>query len=181
MASEQGGATMALNTAPSRSSARRHRHYAGMGGPEKMTGAVVANFDALQSGTAAIPSAAAGYPGGPAAVVFFPSDRTVLDENARAQVRSAARAFLAQGGQGYVRVVGHSSSRTGNMSAARHLVWNFERSQARATAVARALIGAGIPAEKILVQAVGDGQPVYQETMPQGEDGNRRAEIFFQS
>ena len=33
---------------------------------------------------------------------------------------------------------------------------------------------------KVLIEAVGDSQPVYYESMPQGEDGNRRAEIFVQ-
>jgi flagellar motor protein MotB len=32
----------------------------------------------------------------------------------------------------------------------------------------------------VLVEAVGDSQPVYYESMPQGEEGNRRAEIFLQ-
>jgi flagellar motor protein MotB len=32
----------------------------------------------------------------------------------------------------------------------------------------------------VLVEAVGDSQPVYYESMPQGEAGNRRAEIFLQ-
>jgi len=27
---------------------------------------------------------------------------------------------------------------------------------------------------------VGDSQPIYYESMPRGEDGNRRAEIFVQ-
>jgi len=29
--------------------------------------------------------------------------------------------------------------------------------------------------------AVGDSQPIYYESMPKGEEGNRRAEIFVQS
>jgi outer membrane protein OmpA-like peptidoglycan-associated protein len=163
-----------------------HRHHhakpkastLGMGGPEYMTGAVVANFDALQMRTASAAPAAAGNT--PAAVVFFPDDTTVLDPQARAQVRDAARAFLASGGKGFVRVVGHSSSRTANMPLDRHLIWNFEHSQARANAVARALISEGVPADKVLVEAVGDTEPVYVESMPQGDEGNRRAEIFFQ-
>ena len=36
------------------------------------------------------------------------------------------------------------------------------------------------PASRVLVEAVGDSQPVYYESMPEGEAGNRRAEIFFQ-
>jgi outer membrane protein OmpA-like peptidoglycan-associated protein len=151
-----------------------------VGGPESMSGAVVANFESLQSPkSAAVYSDSSGMP--PAAVVFFPHDTTVLDAQGRAQVRQAVEAFRAHGGQGFIRVVGHSSSRTANMTVERHMVYNFERSQARANSVARALIAAGVPADKVLVEAVGDTQPVYYESMPQGEEGNRRAEIFLQS
>lgn len=173
------GTAYAVSAPSTTTKPAKHRRTAmGVGGPEAMSGAVVANFDALQGG---VPAAAAAGSGGPAAVVFFPHDTTVLNDEAKEQVRLAAKQFLANGSQGYVRVIGHSSSRTGSMTAARHLVWNFERSQARANAVARALIQHGVPADKVLVQAVSDEEPVYQESMPQGEDGNRRAEIFFQS
>jgi outer membrane protein OmpA-like peptidoglycan-associated protein len=152
----------------------------GMGGPETMSGAVVANFDAIQPPSPLQSAYAnpAGLP--PAEVVFFPHDTTVLSTEGRRLVRAAAETFRNKGGQGYVRVVGHSSSRTANMPLARHLELNFERSQARATAVARELIRDGVPAEKVLVEAVGDSQPVYFESMPRGEEGNRRAEIFIQ-
>ena len=154
----------------------------GMGGPEAMSGAVVANLDAIQSQPAGAQESAyadlAGLP--PSQVVFFPHDTTVLNAEARRLVRAAADAYRSKGASGYVRVVGHSSSRTANMPLARHLAYNFERSQARATAVAKELIRDGVPAEKVLVEAVGDSQPVYYESMPQGEEGNRRAEIFIQ-
>jgi len=158
------------------SNARRSRM--GMGGPERMSGAVVANFDALQGG-AVSPTVFAG--GGTAAVVFFAHDTTVLGAEAKAQVREAARAFLARGGQGYVRVVGHASASANSMSSERQLVWNFERSQARASAVARALIAQGVPADKVLVQAVGDDGSGFSVTAPNGENGGRRADIIFES
>ncbi len=170
---EMRGAQAALGATKNR---RRRKEAMGVGGPETMSGAVVANFDALQTASVA-PST---FGAAPAAVVFFPHDTTILSAEAKAQVRAAAKSFEAQGGQGYIRVVGHSSSRTANMSQARHLVWNFERSQARANAIARELIRDGVPPAKVLVEAVGDTQPVYFESMPQGEDGNRRAEIFIQ-
>jgi outer membrane protein OmpA-like peptidoglycan-associated protein len=47
--------------------------------------------------------------------------------------------------------------------------------------VAQELIHDGVPASRVLVDAVGDSQPIYYESMPQGEEGNRRAEIFVQS
>jgi len=153
-----------------------------MGGPEAMSGAVVANFDALQAASvapASVYASAAGLP--PTAVVFFPHDTTILSAGGKSQVRAAVQAYQSAGGQGFIRVVGHSSSRTSNMPLQRHLIYNFERSQARANAVARELIAEGVPASKVLIEAVGDSQPVYYESMPQGEDGNRRAEIFLQS
>jgi len=151
-----------------------------MGGPEQMSGAVVANYDALQGGAAASPIAysnAQGLP--PAAVVVFPEATTILSADARAQVQSAAQSFNARGATGYIRVVGHASVASTKVSEARRLQINFERSQARATAVMRELIKDGVPPNKILIDAVGDSQPVY-DASAQGEGGNRRAEIFFQ-
>ncbi|HWU26275.1 MAG TPA: OmpA family protein, partial [Rhizomicrobium sp.] len=166
---------MASNLVMPTRRSRVRRHHVAMGGPEKMTGAVVANFDALQP-TGAAPSANP-VSGGPAATVYFPKETTVLTREARSQVDSAAKAFMAQGGQGYVRVIGHAADGLGKLSAERHLVLSFERSQARANAVARALISAGVPADRVLVQTVSDQQSAYAA---QSDDG-RRAEIFFQS
>lgn len=113
-------------------------------------------------------------------MVQFPNDTIALDSAGQEQVRAAIEAYRSRGGHGYIRVVGHSSSRTGNMSLASQMELNFRKSQQRATSVARALIRAGIPADKVLVNAVGDSQPVYYESMPKGEEGNRRAEIYLQ-
>jgi outer membrane protein OmpA-like peptidoglycan-associated protein len=103
-----------------------------------------------------------------------------LSKTALAEVRQAALAFKAGGSAGTVKVVGHASSRTPNMPVERHLEVIFQKSQARANAVAQALIKAGVPADHVQIEAVGDSQPVYYESMPKGEDGNRRAEIFLQ-
>jgi len=160
---------------------RRSHHRAkavAMGGPERMEGKVVANLDALGSSPAG--PAVVSANGAATAVVYFPHDSVGLSGSGRAQIRAAVEQYNATGGQGYVRVIGHSSSRTPNMSAERHLELIFKKSQDRANAVARALIQAGIPADRVLVEAVGDTQPVYYESMPKGEDGNRRAEIFVQ-
>jgi outer membrane protein OmpA-like peptidoglycan-associated protein len=150
-----------------------------MGGPERMSGAVVANYDAFQN--SAVPavaySNAMGLP--PAAVITFPDARTILSADAKAQVQAAAQSFNARGATGYIRVVGHAAIASTKISESRRLQINFERSQARATAVMRELIKDGVPANKILVDAVGDSQPVYNAA-DSGENGNRRAEIFFQ-
>jgi len=150
----------------------------GMGGPA-MSGDVVANLDAVPGTPAGM---AASMNGGvpPAAIIYFAGDGTSLPASARAQVRDAVAAFQASGGAGSIKVVGHASSRTANMPVERHLEVIFQKSQARANAVAQALIRAGVPASKVQIEAVGDSQPVYYESMPKGEDGNRRAEIFIQ-
>ncbi|MDB5734135.1 MAG: hypothetical protein JWN16_772, partial [Alphaproteobacteria bacterium] len=150
----------------------------GLGGPS-MSGDVVANLDAVPGTPAGMAAAMnGGVP--PTAIVYFPGDTTALPAAARSQVRNAVAAFQASGGTGSIKIVGHASSRTANMPVERHLEVIFQKSQARASAVAQALIRAGVPADKVQIEAVGDSQPVYYESMPKGEDGNRRAEIFVQ-
>lgn len=143
------------------------------------------------TGMAAVPAAGASTVDGsmvtsatgtaPTAVVYFPGDGTVLSAAARKEIRTAAQVFKAAGGSATVRVIGHSSSRTANMSVEKHLETIFDKSQKRANAVAQELIHDGVPAARVLVEAVGDSQPIYYESMPKGEDGNRRAEIFVQT
>ncbi len=150
----------------------------GMGGPA-MSGDVIANLDAAPGSPLGMAAANnGGVP--PTAIVYFAGDGTSLTAAGRAQVHDAVAAFQAQGGAGSIKVVGHASSRTANMPVERHLEVIFQKSQARANAVAQALIRAGVPASRVQVEAVGDSQPVYYESMPKGEDGNRRAEIFVQ-
>ena len=150
-----------------------------MGGPESMGGSVVANLDALNApSTPSVYANPAGMP--PAAVVMFPGDGTKLTAAGREQVRAAVVEFQQRGGTGFIKVVGHASSRTANMPVEKHLVAIFDKSQQRANAVAAEIIREGVPAGRVLVEAVGDSQPVYYESMPQGEEGNRRAEIFIQ-
>jgi outer membrane protein OmpA-like peptidoglycan-associated protein len=81
----------------------------------------------------------------------------------------------------YIRVVGHASMRTRNMDPFEHSLANFNVSLKRANVVASALIDMGVPAEQLIVDAVGDTQPLYSEAMPSGEEGNRRAEVYLES
>jgi outer membrane protein OmpA-like peptidoglycan-associated protein len=152
---------------------------AGRRGASGSSSDVVANLDASPGSPAGM---AASMNGGvpPTAIVYFPGDTTALPAAARAKVRDAVAAFQAGGSAVTVKVVGHSSSRTPNMPVERHLEVIFQKSQARANAVAQALIKAGVPADRVQIEAVGDSQPIFYESMPKGEDGNRRAEIFVQ-
>ena len=83
-------------------------------------------------------------------------------------------------GFGHVRVVGHASARTGNKTPERHQVANFDMSLKRASAVAAALVALGVDQSMITSEARGDLQPVYHKFMPNGEAGNRRAEIYLE-
>jgi len=78
-----------------------------------------------------------------------------------------------------IRVVGHASMRTRDMDELKHTLANFNISVKRAEAVASFLIANGVKAEKLIVDAVGDSQPLNYESMPSEERANRRAEIFI--
>jgi len=80
---------------------------------------------------------------------------------------------------GVLTVVGHASSRTGDMAAVEHKIANFDISVRRAETVARALRKLGVPARSMFVGAVSDNEPMYQEVMPAGEARNRRTEVFL--
>ena len=172
-----GTAEAAVAAVPAASYGKRGR--AGQGA-STMTGDVVANLDAIP-GTPMGRAATMNGGVSPTEIIYFPGDTTSLSKSALAQVHSAVAAFQAGGGAGTVKVVGHASSRTANMPVERHLEVIFQKSQARANAVAQALIKAGVPADRVQIEAVGDSQPIYYESMPKGEDGNRRAEIYVQS
>jgi outer membrane protein OmpA-like peptidoglycan-associated protein len=175
LAGSAGTGTPAVAAVPAVSSRRGARRMNNLG----MSGDVVANLDAVPGTPAGMAAAMnGGVP--PTAIVYFAGDTTNLPAAARAQVHDAVAAFQASGGAGSIKVVGHASSRTSNMPVERHLELIFQKSQARANAVAQALIRAGVPADRVQIEAVGDSQPVYYESMPKGEDGNRRAEIFVQ-
>ena len=78
-----------------------------------------------------------------------------------------------------MKIIGHASSRTANLGPIRHKFVNFNISSDRALAVKTALVSLGARANRIEVAAVSDTMPKYRENMPNGEAGNRRAEIFL--
>ena len=92
-------------------------------------------------------------------------------------VRQIAGLYRGQGGT--VRVVGHASGRTREADPVRHQMINFKVSMQRANAVAAELRRHGVPTRSIVVEAKSNGEPKFQETMPSGEAGNRRADIFL--
>lgn len=111
------------------------------------------------------------------ATIVFPNGSSKLSTRDR-QIISQVVALQKERG-GTLHVVGHSSSRTRNLSAERHRLVNYKMSAQRAKTVASELIRRGANRRTVVTAALSDSQPLYAEIMPNGEAGNRRAEIFL--
>lgn len=111
------------------------------------------------------------------ATIQFGRSSSRLDARDQQLIATVVSAYRQNGGN--ILVVGHASSRTTQLPKSTHEVVNFQVSFARANAVAQVLIRSGISPERVTVEAVADDQPIYSESMPTGEAGNRRAEIYF--
>lgn len=110
--------------------------------------------------------------------IFFSHGSASLDGRDRGVLREVIALQKARGGR--IRVVGHASHRTGTMDLATHKLANFSISVARANAVARELVQLGADRNVVLASARADQEPVYREVMPNGEAGNRRAEVYLE-
>ena len=111
------------------------------------------------------------------ATILFGDGSATIGNREVAILRKVKALHRERGGT--IRVVGHASSRTRNMDVGRHKSVNYGISVERAGAVAQELVDLGVPSQMIVVSAMADEQPVYQEIMPSGEAGNRRAEIYI--
>ncbi len=111
------------------------------------------------------------------ATIVFPNGSARLTARDR-QILSQVVALQKEQG-GTLHVVGHSSSRTRNLSPEKHRLVNYKVSALRAKTVANELIRRGANRRTVATAALADSQPLYQEIMPNGEAGNRRAEIFL--
>ena len=111
------------------------------------------------------------------ATIVFPNGSSKLSVRDR-QILAQVVALQKERG-GTIHVVGHSSSRTRNMSPDAHRAVNYKMSVLRADTVAKELVRRGAAKGSVVTAALADSQPIYQETMPNGEAGNRRAEIYL--
>ncbi len=111
------------------------------------------------------------------ATIHFAHSSSKLDARDRQVIAQVASAQKRNGAD--VIVVGHASGRTQQLNKVEHELANFRVSMARANSVANALIANGVARDKVVVEAVADDRPRYSESMPTGEAGNRRAEIYF--
>jgi outer membrane protein OmpA-like peptidoglycan-associated protein len=141
--------------------------------------ALVATSRSITRTASAQPAAFQGQAasGSAAVSVQFGHDSARIPRASRATVRQIAEQYKARGG--VIRVVGHASSKTKNMPVAEHNLANFKVSLDRAQTVANELIRLGVPPDAIFVEARGASDPAFFESMPAGEAGNRRAEIFL--
>ncbi len=113
------------------------------------------------------------------ATIMFETGSAGLSQNDRRILTEVVRLHQQRGGT--VTVVGHASSRTRNMDPVKHTMVNYSVSVDRAERIANELRAMGMAPEMIVVDARSDNMPLYYETMPSGEAGNRRAEIYFQN
>lgn len=111
------------------------------------------------------------------ATIVFPNGSARLTGKDR-QILSQIVALQKERG-GTLRIVGHSSSRTKNLSIDQHRAVNYKVSAQRARIVAKELQRLGANRGAVLTAALADSQPIYRENMPNGEAGNRRAEIYL--
>jgi outer membrane protein OmpA-like peptidoglycan-associated protein len=117
------------------------------------------------------------YAGQPVGLIYFLEGSSKLSSDDREVLKQIAEMQRAHGG--VVHVVGHASMGTGTTDYTRHQEANRRVSEARANAVARELMGYGVPQDAIQTAAAGDSQPLYSEAMPSGEAANRRAEVYL--
>ena len=111
-------------------------------------------------------------------IIFFAHGSAAVDGRDRAVLNEVAKLHQTYGG--IIRVIGHSSARTGTLPQDEHEVANLTMSLERASAVAEVLLAAGVPATALVTESRSDAEPVYHEFMPTGEAGNRRAEVFLE-
>ena len=78
-----------------------------------------------------------------------------------------------------VIVYGHASHRTRTKDPIQRIIVNIEVSNDRAVNTARALMKAGVPAEKINSIAMFDSRPLKKEITRSDEAANRRAEVYL--
>lgn len=108
---------------------------------------------------------------------YFNNGSSTVDGKYNSKIREIVK--LAKQNNATIHVYGFASSRTRNTDVVNHKLANFKVSMQRAENVASALKKAGLPAKKIIVEALSDSTPAYLEVMPEGEKLNRRAEVYI--
>jgi outer membrane protein OmpA-like peptidoglycan-associated protein len=146
-------------------------------GPVAVDMSVLSDSGTVQA-QAPVQTALGSPRGQPAGVIYFHNGSASLSAKDRAVLRQIARLQRQNGA--VIQVVGHASMWTrSNSDLQRQATVNQNLSVVRASAVARTLRQYGVSSGRIQTAAVGAQQPVFIESMPNGEAGNRRVEIYF--
>ncbi|MBL0276755.1 MAG: DUF4398 and OmpA-like domain-containing protein [Anaeromyxobacter sp.] len=104
--------------------------------------------------------------------VLFASNRSALLPEARRRLDQVAEVLLTTRERTLV-VEGHTDSQGSDQR-------NLVLSQARADAVRSYLVGKDYQADLVTARGMGEGQPVADNTTPEGRANNRRVEIVVQ-
>ncbi len=104
------------------------------------------------------------------AVLHFANNGSELSPEGMEAVQAVARQLQAYPGAYTLMVSGHTSSLGGNAH-------NQRLSKRRAEAVARLLVGAGIPADRVFTVGRGPDVPMADNKTREGQSRNRRVEI----
>jgi outer membrane protein OmpA-like peptidoglycan-associated protein len=105
-------------------------------------------------------------------IVYFPTDKAVLDDNAQ-QVIAEAQAAAAKLGQPVVKISGNADT----VGAAEY---NQMLSEMRAQAVAKILAAGDLPIKAVVTEAHGESQPAVMTADETAEPRNRRVEIILE-
>lgn len=105
-------------------------------------------------------------------IVYFPTDKAVLDANAQ-QVIDEARAAAAKLGAPVVKI-------SGNADTVGSAKYNQTLSELRAQAVAKMLATGDMPVKAVMTEAHGESQPAVMTPDETAEPRNRRVEIILE-
>ncbi len=111
--------------------------------------------------------------------IYFPYGSATIGDQDRKLLRRILARHRLRGGS--IRVVGHASGQFGVSNPMRRNLDSFEVSLRRANLVASEIMSLGVPRDRILIEAVGDREPLEPNSARNGQAGNRRAEIFLEN
>ncbi len=111
-------------------------------------------------------------------VIKFRRGSSRLSPRDKRRIGRIVKDYRSKGGK--IFVVGHASSRTGDMKKALHDTVNFDISLDRANIVTSELLIQGVLPDHLMMEARADHDPIFYEYMPLGEAGNQRVEIFHE-
>lgn len=113
----------------------------------------------------------------PAGTILFRNGSAELGANDRALLRQFAAMALQRGGA--LRVVGHAGERAPGLDELAQRFHNFDMSWARASAAAEEIERAGLPPQRIVIEAKGETEPL-QSAAARDAPGNRRVSIYLE-